>query len=129
MKLLSFAVVLLASVFASATLAAAEKAPAGPPPDGMYKCTMTAGGMLMTLGKLELRDGRYRGLSGDRFAPYTVDAQGVLTLSAGLRGLPDDTTLEEVKHVGTDRRGRPLIKIFYRSANRARQVIDAVLQN
>ena len=131
MKIFALTVCMLGSLLASIAVpfaAGAEKAPAGPPPDGVYNCTLSAGGMLSTLGKLELRDGRYRGFSGSQFAPYTVDAQGVLTLSAGLRGMPEGTTLLEVKHVGPDRRGRAIIKIFYRSPRGAKQAIDATLQ-
>lgn len=105
----------------------AAKPPAGPPPDGIYNCTFSAGGMLSTLGKLELRDGRYRGFSGEHYAPYEVDDRGVITLSEGLRGMPEGTTLTEVRHVGPDRRGRALIKIYYRNTRGAKQVIDATL--
>jgi hypothetical protein len=121
--------VLTVLVNAGVLAIAADRAPAGPPPDGVYTCTMTIGGMLSTLGKLELREGRYRGFSGERFAPYTSDPDGGLTLTAGLRGMPEGTSLLSVKHVGPDRRGRALIKIRYRSPRGATQVIDAIQQS
>lgn len=100
----------------------------GFPPGGIYDCNMLSGGMLIHIGKLEIRGNTYRGFSAA--GPFhTLGANGNnLVLSGGLSGMPDGFKLTSCSYVGKDSVGRPLIKIRYIGQSNAHDVIDAVLQ-
>ncbi len=100
----------------------------GFPPGGIYDCNMLSGGMLIHIGKLEIRGNTYRGFSAA--GPFhTLGANGSnLVLSGGLSGMPDGFRLTSCSYVGKDSVGRPLIKIRYIGQSNAHDVIDAVLQ-
>ncbi len=98
----------------------------GAPPNGVYNC-QKIGQTYMGLGPLEIRGKTYRGIGKDGgFHPFTVDAAGQITWSAGIAGLPKGWTIRSSYFAGKDAQGRPLIKIYYRSASGFNDLIDCV---
>lgn len=95
-------------------------------PEGDYTLMKISGGSLINLGKLEIRKSTYRFSDDNPFAPFTVDAQGNIEWSAGLSFLPDGWKHTASNYAGTDSKGRPLIKIHYRSARGTPDIIDAL---
>lgn len=100
----------------------------GAPPNGVYNC-QKIGQTYMGLGPLEIRGNTYRGIGdeGD-FHPFTVDASGQITWSAGISGLPDGWTIRSSFYAGKDEKGHPLIKIYYRSKSGFSDLIDCVME-
>lgn len=97
----------------------------GAPPSGTYKCTIMSSS-LQNLPTLEITGGTYRGLGQSMTpAPYTVNGSEI-TWSQGIRGLPDGATIRKSMFVGPDYRGRPMIRIYYRSRNGFNQCIECV---
>ena len=97
----------------------------GAPPSGVYVCQKISGGALIGLGKLEIRGSTYSGLSEGSFAPFSVDDDGLVWTKA-LRGFPDGWTVTSSRYAGPDYRGRPLIKITYRTSRGSTDLIDCV---
>ena len=100
----------------------------GAPPSGVYNAhKISPGGQLIGLGKLEIQGNTYRGIAGGPFHPYTVAGDGNITWSRGLTGMPDGWTYVRSVYVGKDYRGRPLIKVYYRSTSGWNDAFDCVL--
>ena len=98
----------------------------GAPPNGVYTC-QKIGQTYMGLGPLEIRGKTYRGIGKDGdFHPFTVDAAGQIAWSAGVAGLPKGWSIRSSYFAGKDAQGRPLIKIYYRSASGFNDLIDCV---
>lgn len=107
----------------------ALKAPGlGAPPNGVYSC-QKIGQTYMGLGPLEIRGKTYRGIGKEGgFHPFTVDAAGHITWSAGIAGLPKGWAIRSSYFAGKDAKGRPLVKIYYRSSSGFNDLIDCVLE-
>ena len=100
----------------------------GAPPSGIYNAhKISPGGQLMGLGKLEIKGNTYRGIAGGPFSPFTVAGDGNITWSGGLTGMPNGWTYVRSVYVGKDYRGRPLIKVYYRSSSGWNDAFDCVL--
>ncbi len=100
----------------------------GAPPSGIYNAhKISPGGQLMGLGKLEIQGNTYRGIAGGSFSPYTVAGDGNITWSRGLTGMPNGWTYVRSVYVGKDYKGRPLIKVYYRSTSGWNDAFDCVL--
>ena len=100
----------------------------GAPPSGIYNAhKISPGGQLMGLGKLEIQGNTYRGIAGGSLSPYTVAGDGNITWSRGLTGMPEGWTYVRSVYVGKDYRGRPLIKVYYRSTSGWNDAFDCVL--
>lgn len=101
----------------------------GTPPDGTYTITMLTGGMLITIGTLEISGNTYRGLNKTAgFHPYNIDGTGNMVFSGGLSGMPDGFKLTSSGYEGTDNYGRPLIKIRYVGPTNTHDTMDAIKQ-
>ena len=98
----------------------------GPAPDGVYTLMKISGGSLIGLGTLEIKGKTYRVGDDQNFAPFTQDATGNITWSAGLNIMPDGWKLGKSAFVGLDELKRPMIKINYMSPRQAAEVIDCV---
>jgi len=85
-----------------------------------------SGGSLIGLGTLEIKAGTYRVGDDKTFAPFTQDAAGNITWSAGLNIMPDGWKLGKSTFVGLDEFKHPMIKINYMSPRQAAEVIDCV---
>ncbi|MBX3076865.1 hypothetical protein KF913_23350 [Candidatus Obscuribacterales bacterium] len=102
----------------------------GKPPDGTYACVLWTAGMMVNIGKLEIKGNQYRGLNkASGFHPYTIDGNGNMALSAGLNGMPDGFTMKSVGYVGTGSSGKDLIHIKYIGRNNAHEKMDAIREN
>lgn len=102
----------------------------GKPPDGVYAVVLWTAGMMINVGKLEIRGNTYRGLNKDAsFHPFSVDGSGNMALSSGLSGMPDGFTMKSVAYVGIGSSGRPLIHIKYIGRNNAHEKMDAIREN
>lgn len=112
----------------TANQAAPKQASQATPPNGKYVLQKIGGGMLLGLGTLEVRNGTYRWGDEGEFAPFTVDAQGNIVWSAGLKFLPDGWTHEFSKYAGLDSSGRPMLKIHYHSKSGAKDIIDGIIE-
>lgn len=102
----------------------------GQPPDGVYTCHKLSGYVLggghdIDLGKLQIQGSSYRGLDpGGPSAPFTVNGEQI-QWSRGLDGVPNGWEIKSSKYIGSDERGRPLIRVYYRAATRgALECID-----
>lgn len=113
----------LGALWAVPAALAAEK---GPIPDGVYTLMKISGGDLINLGTLEIRQQTYRTGDDKEFAPFTIDAKGGITWSKGLSFLPNGWKHESSSYAGPDNKGRPLIKIHYKSARGTLDLIDAL---
>jgi hypothetical protein len=98
----------------------------GPVPDGVYNLNKISSGRLMGLGTLEIKGTSYRVGDDKSFAPFTLDAGGNITWSAGLNFMPEGWKLGTSTFIGLDEFKRPLIKIHYLSPRSAAEVIDCV---
>lgn len=100
----------------------------GAPPNGTYivhKARTYTGGTDIELGKLVIQGNSYSGLDGGAMAPYTLKGTDIIW-TAGLNGMPNGWTIVSSKYIGSDEHGRPLIRIWYRSARSgALDVLDA----
>lgn len=85
-----------------------------------------SGSSLINLGPLEIKGGTYRVGDDKTFAPFTQDAAGTITWSAGLNFMPDGWKLGKSTYVGLDEFKKPLIRINYMSPRQAAEVIDCV---
>lgn len=92
-------------------------------PEGNYSLAKISGGSLINLGTLEIRKNTYRTDEKGKFAPFTVDAKGTITWSAGLTFLPDGWK-HDYSTITFDKQGKPLIRIHYLSARGTKDIID-----
>lgn len=97
----------------------------GPVVEGVYTLMKISGGSLIGLGELEIRGQTYQAAGEGGFKPFTIDGSGNITWSAGLNIMPDGWKLEQSVYT-KDGKGRPLIRIHYRSPRGARDIIDAL---
>lgn len=111
---------------ASVAPAARAAMPAGLPPDGTYPCAkISPGGLLIGVGSLDIRGATYRGLEGGGgYSPLRAEGN-LLTLTAGLRGMPKGWQILRAES-SADGSGRPLVRIFYRSSAGFDDAIDCV---
>lgn len=99
----------------------------GTPPDGLYECNKISGSSYIHLGTLEIKGKTYRGLVAEGgFHPYTIDASGNITWTAGLVGMPDGWKLRDSQYQGPDEAGHPRMTINYTSKTGNAEVMDAV---
>ena len=98
----------------------------GAPPSGTYVCQKLSGSSLIGLGHLEIRGSTYSGLGAGSSAPFSVGGSGDITLTKGLRGLPDGWTVSSTRYAGLDEMGRPLIRIGYRTSRGSTDQIDCI---
>lgn len=100
----------------------------GAPPSGMYECNKIGSAGFSSVGDgLEIRGNTYRGIGAEGgFHPYTLGAINRITWTGGLNSLPDNWTIKHSYFAGPDYRGRPLIKIYYRSKSGFNDCIDCV---
>lgn len=102
----------------------------GKPPDGTYACVLWTAGMMVNIGKLEIKGNQYRGLNKQSgFHSFSVDGNGNMALSAGLSGMPDGFTMKSVGYVGTTSSGKDLIHIKYIGRYNAHEKMDAIREN
>ena len=100
----------------------------GVPPNGSYivhKARTYTGGTDIELGRIVIQGNSYSGMDGGGMAPYTMNGDSIVWTS-GLNGMPNGWTIVSSKYIGPDEHGRPLIRIWYRSARSgALDVLDA----
>ncbi|MFT3883182.1 MAG: hypothetical protein QM703_26465 [Gemmatales bacterium] len=92
-------------------------------PEGNYSLAKLSGSSLINLGTLEIRKNTYRTDEKGKFEPYTVDAKGNITWSAGLAFLPDGWKHDYSK-ITKDSKGKPLVQIHYISGSGTKDSID-----
>lgn len=100
----------------------------GAPPNGSYivhKARTYNGGTDIELGRIVIQGNSYSGMDGGGMAPYTMNGDSIVWTN-GLNGMPNGWTIISSKYIGADEHGRPLIRIWYRSARSgALDVLDA----
>ncbi len=104
-------------------IVAAEK---GPIPDGVYTLMKISSGSLIGLGEIEFRKLTYRDEEKGKFKEYKIDDKGEITWSKPLAFLPDDWHHVRSEFAGKDSQGRPMIRIYYKSARGTADVIDGI---
>jgi hypothetical protein len=124
-----FLVVAACAIAGCSSAMATARAAEGAPPNGVYRLMTFSGGRLIRLGTLEIREATYRVGEKKDFSPYSIDAQGKITWSAGLSFLPDGWTHQYSKFAGPDDQGRPNIRIHYKSSGGNMEVMDAIKEN
>lgn len=62
--------------------------------DGTYRCSYLSGGMLMTLGDVQIEGARYGGFSAGWRGAYSVADDGSVEFSEGFEGVPEGHEVE-----------------------------------
>ena len=96
-------------------------------PEGNYSLAKLSGSSLINLGTLEIRKNTYRTDEKGKFEPFTVDAKGNITWSAGLAFLPEGWKHDYSK-ITKDSKGKPLVQIHYISGSGTKDCIDGYLE-
>ncbi|MCC7527286.1 MAG: hypothetical protein IT342_02115 [Candidatus Melainabacteria bacterium] len=95
-------------------------------PDGAWVCHKISGSIDLLLGKLEVKGGSYRGIeSQGGFTPFGKDADGNVTMPAGLVGLPTGWKVMRITYHGGDSR-HERIEIHCRNASGSYEIIEGV---
>lgn len=102
---------------------AAEK---GPVPDGVYTLMKISVGSLINLGEIEIRKSTYRDEEEGEFKDFKISDEGEIRWSKPLAFLPDGWKHVRSEFAGKDKSGRPMLKIYYKSARGASDVIDGI---
>jgi hypothetical protein len=103
-----------------------EAAEKGPVPDGVYTLMKTSVGSLINLGELEIRESTYRDEEEGKFKDFKISDEGEIRWSKPLAFLPDGWKHVRSEFAGKDEAGRPMLKIYYKSARGASEVIDGI---
>jgi hypothetical protein len=102
---------------------AAEK---GPVPDGVYTLMKISVGSLINLGEIEIRKSTYRDEEEGEFKDFKISDEGEISWSKPLAFLPDGWKHVRSEFAGKDKSGRPMLKIYYKSARGTSDVIDGI---
>jgi len=121
-SVLSFAVV-TALFLCPSRSNAAEK---GPVPDGVYTLMKISVGSLINLGEIEIRKSTYRDEEQGEFKEFKISDKGEISWSKPLAFLPDNWKHVRSEFAGKDENGRPMFRIYYKSASGNSDVIDGI---
>ncbi len=91
----------------------AATAAAGGLADGTYVCTYNSGGMLFTLGNLQIKGNQYSGFSGDKWGTYSGTKETSFTFHDGLVGMPDGFTVTASRWLTSTYSGEQYLEIAY----------------
>jgi len=81
--------------------------------DGTYVCTYNSGGMLYTLGKLQIKGNQYSGFSGDKWGTYSGTKETSFTFHDGLVGIPEGFTVTASSWLTSSYSGDRYLEIAY----------------
>lgn len=98
---------------AAAGSTAGEAAALGGLADGTYVCTYNSGGMLFTLGNLQIKGNQYSGFSGDKWGTYSGTKETSFTFHDGLVGIPDGFTVTASRWLTSSYSGDQYLEIAY----------------
>ena len=93
--------------------AAAEVAAPGGLAEGTYVCTYNSGGMLFTLGNLQIKGNQYSGFSGEKWGTYSGTKETSFTFHDGLVGIPDGFTVTASRWLTSSYSGDQYLEIAY----------------
>ncbi len=105
-----------------------EAAEKGPVPDGVYTLMKISVGSLINLGEIEIRKSKYRDEEEGEFKDFKISDKGEIRWSKPLAFLPDGWKHVRSEFAGKDEAGRPMLRIYYKSARGASEVIDGIME-
>lgn len=98
----------------------------GRPPDGHYELYKISGSSFIRIGSIDMKGNTYRGLVAEgAFHPYTMDADGGITWTNGLVGMPPGWKLLKSFYTGLDPGGKPRMEVKYMGIHNTLETADA----